>query len=48
MPFAATRRAFVYGLAAALASPGARAADSSAAARVATSRRVCPPPEFAP
>jgi beta-lactamase class A len=36
MPFAATRRAFVYGLAAALAAPGARAADgSSAAARVA-------------
>ena len=36
MPFAATRRVFVYGLAAALAAPGARAADaSSAAARVA-------------
>jgi beta-lactamase class A len=35
-PFAATRRAFVYGLAAALAAPGARAADaSSAGARVA-------------
>jgi beta-lactamase class A len=36
MPFAASRRAFVYGLAAAIAAPGARAADaSSAAARVA-------------
>jgi len=36
MSFAATRRAFVYGLAAAIAAPGARAADaSSAAARVA-------------
>jgi beta-lactamase class A len=36
MPFAATRRAFVYGLAAALVAPGARAADaSSAAARIA-------------
>jgi beta-lactamase class A len=36
MPFAATRRAFVYGLAAALAAPSARAAGaSSAAARVA-------------
>jgi len=36
MSYAATRRAFVYGLAAALVAPGARAADaSSAAARVA-------------
>ncbi len=32
MPFAASRRAFVYGLAAALASPGARAAGASSAA----------------
>ena len=36
MPFAATRRAFVYGFAAVLAAPGARAAEaSSAEARVA-------------
>ena len=36
MPFAATRRAFVYGFAAALVAPGARAADAtSAAARIA-------------
>ena len=36
MRFAATRRAFVYGLAATIAAPGARAADaSSAVARVA-------------
>jgi beta-lactamase class A len=32
MSFAATRRAFVYGLAATIAAPGARAADASAAA----------------